>query len=186
MGVIFGRPAVNEESARNHYATDKHEWSTELGLSDAAIAIPEAAVDAVVERSAELGAEEEAEPQRDVVEPSYANGLAVLGDPEVRKSGEKEIHEAVDEAHVRGQGLDDDLGAEEAEGAEKGGGDDFCECTVGVVVGCVEVKVVRFFAEPVGFVLEEFRRVGFAEEEKAGNLNQSVGYRNGIESPLER
>ena len=46
-----------------------------------------------------------------------------------------------------------------------------------------ERVVARLFAQSFGFYVEDLRRVGFAEEEKAADLDECVGYACGVEDP---
>ena len=85
--LVLGSPAVDEEAHRDEDGAGHHHGDTVLGAASAFaavadIALLERGVDAVLQRGAHLGAQEEAEAERDVVEAADAQGLTVaaLGD----------------------------------------------------------------------------------------------------------
>lgn len=60
MCLIFRRPAIPEESYRDKDSARNHEWHAKFGLADAVVATFQKPVDAVLERSTDLRAKEEA------------------------------------------------------------------------------------------------------------------------------
>ena len=71
--MILGRPAVQKEPDRHQHAARNHERNTELGLTGTVVALLQLPVYAVVDRGADLGAEEETQSERYVVEAANAN-----------------------------------------------------------------------------------------------------------------
>lgn len=114
-------------------------------------------VDAVVDGGADLGAEEEAQAEGDIIEATDADGFVVTEFPESGEGGEDEVHETVKVGHVDCEDLNDDLGAEEDERAGDGAFHGIGEGAFGVFVFGVEGRVVSFFAELFGFVMQQFR-----------------------------
>lgn len=137
----------------------------------------------VVDRGADLGGEEEAEAEGDVVEAADADGFVVDGLPEAGEGGEDEVEDSVEVGHVDGEDLHDGLRAEEAEGAHEGVFERVGEGAFRVLEFGFEVRVAGLFAEPLGFLVQEFGRVGFFEEEKAEYLDDGVGDGGGVECP---
>ena len=70
----------------------------------------QSAVDPIVGAGVDLRAETESQSERDVVETSDADRLAVDTLPERRKGRDDEVEEAKKIGHVQGDDLDDGLG----------------------------------------------------------------------------
>lgn len=183
--AVLSCPAVDEETGGREEGREGEEGDAELGASDAVVAGFEMPVDAVVEGGADLGAEPEAQAQGDVVEAADAGGLVVVGrvGPEGWEGREHEVHDAVDVGHVDGEGLDDGLGGEEAEGADERGPKDLGEGLVLALGFGLVGGVVGVFTEGVSADAEDLGSVGFAEEEETGDLDDAVGDGGGVEDP---
>ena len=151
------RPAVDEKAGRDEDRAGDHEWNAEFGTSLPSIFLLELSVNAIVDRGADLRPQEAPDAEGDVVEAADADAFLVAGFPEEGKGREDEVHEAVEVGHVDGEDLDDDLGAEEDEGAGDGAFHGVGEGAFGVFVFGVEDRVGGFFAEFFGFDVEEFR-----------------------------
>ena len=118
VGVVLSGPAVEEEADGEDGGAGDHERDAEFGFAGASVALLERLVDVVVDRGADLGGEEEAEAQGDVVEAADADAFVVDALPEAREGGEDEVEDAVEVGHVDGEHLHDGLRAEEAEGPD--------------------------------------------------------------------
>lgn len=151
MGVVLGGPAVDEEAGGDEGGAGDHEGDAELGAAGVVVFLLQLSVDAVVDGGADLGAEEEAEAEGDVIEATDADGFVVSEFPEAGEGGEDEVNEAVEVGHVDREDLDDDLSAEEDEGAGERAFHGVGEGAFGMFVFGVEGRVVVFFAELFGF-----------------------------------
>lgn len=80
----------------------------------------------------------------------------VAGLPEEGEGGENEVHDAVKVGHVDGEDLNDELGAEEDEGAGDGAFHGVSKGTLGVFIFSAKGGIVGFFAEFFGFGVKEF------------------------------
>lgn len=77
MSVVLGRPAIQEETDGHEQAAREHERDTELGLADAVVALLQLPVYPIVDRGADLGAEEESRSERYIVEAADADRFVV-------------------------------------------------------------------------------------------------------------
>lgn len=145
MRLLLRRPAIPEQADRDEDRARDHQRDAKLRPAHAAVARFEGRVDAVLQRGADLGAEEEAAAQREVVEAADADGFVVDGLPELREGGEDEVHEAVEVGHVEGEDLDDDLRAEELEGPAQADLESAEDGAVRMVVFGAEAFVACFF-----------------------------------------
>lgn len=183
VGMVLGGPAVEEEAYRQDGGAGDHEGDAKLGLAGGVVAALEGLVDVVVDRGADLGGEEEAEAEGDVVEAADADGFVVDALPEAGEGGEDEVEDAVEVGHVDGEDLHDGLRGQQAEGPHQGAAEGVGEGAFRVLEFGLEVGVAGFLAEPFGFLVQEFGRVGFSEEEEAGDLDDGVGDGGGVECP---
>lgn len=102
------------------------------------------------------------------------------------KGGEDEVGYAVDVGHVEGDDNDDGLRGQHDDGALDAGAELGEERLVRVgfgVLRCVPVRVAGFLAEALGFLLEDFRGVGFAQEDEAEALYDDAEDGRGPEYP---
>ncbi len=118
----LGGPAVHDEADGQEDGARHHHGHAVLGAAGAAAVPPlQGHVDAVLQRRADLRAQEEPQPQRDVVEPADAERLAVAGGrrarPQRRERRQHDVDQPVHVQHVDGEDLHDDLGGDHAEGA---------------------------------------------------------------------
>lgn len=151
MGVVLGGPAVDEEADGDEEGAGDHEGDAELGAAGVVVFLLQPSIDAVVDGGADLGAEEEAEAEGDVIEAANADGFVVSEFPEGGEGGEDEVHEAVEVGHVDREDLDDDLSAEEDKGAGERAFHSIGEGASGVFVLGVQGRVVGFFPKFFSF-----------------------------------
>jgi hypothetical protein len=181
--MVLSGPAVEEEAYRQDSGAGDHEGDAELRSAGSVVALLEGLVDVIVDGGADLGGEEEAEAEGDVVEAADADGFVVDALPEAGEGGEDEVEDAVEVRHVDGEDLHNGLRGQEAEGPHEGASEGVGEGAFRVLKFGLEVGVAGFIAEPFGFLMQEFGRVGFSEEEEAGDLDDGVGDRGGVECP---
>ena len=83
MGAVLGRPAVEEETRGHESGGRDHERDAEFGPAlPVGAAGFQSPVDGVVERGTDLGAEEEADPEADIVEAADAEIFLIVLYPE--------------------------------------------------------------------------------------------------------
>lgn len=185
--LVLGRPPVDEQADGHEHGAGDHHGHAVLGPAGPAVARLEPGVHAVLQRRAHLRAQEEAHAQRDVVEAADAEALAVaLGRgrrPQAGERDEHDVHEAVEEHHVEGEDLQDDLGAQQAKGPHKGDAQRLGQGPVGVVERRVEVVVARLLDELPLLPGEQDRHVGLAQEDDARDLNGGVCDRGRVKCP---
>lgn len=196
VGLVLGGPAVDEEAHGDEDGAGDHHGDAVLGAAEALasvaeIAVLERGVDAVLQPGADLGAQEEAQAEGDVVEAADAQGLAVAarGDgagEQGRERDEHDVHQAVEVHHVQRQDLDDDLRRQQAEGPRHGGAQHPGHGAVRVVVGGVESVVARLVDEPPALPLQQHGRVRLAQEDEAQQLDDGVGDGGSPEGPAPR
>lgn len=116
MAMLLGSPGKNGNAARRNESRRYHERDAKLG--DARLALGDAValllplVVPVGQGPADKDADERAHGQGNVVERRRADGHAVDVAPQGGKRRDDEVHHAVVEGLVAGQGLDDGLRGE--------------------------------------------------------------------------
>lgn len=96
VGAFVTRPTVDEQTDGDQYGAWDHQGDPEFRLADVVVAQLQLAVDPVVDGGADLGAQEETQPERNVVE-AADSGLFVVGfGPDGGEGGKNEIHETVE------------------------------------------------------------------------------------------
>lgn len=102
MAVSLGRPAVDKETNGGRHSRDIQQRRTELGSPRVVIPGFQTAVDAIIQRGADLRAEPEAQTQGDVVQAADAGGFVVVifASPEEGEGREHEVHDSVGVCHV--------------------------------------------------------------------------------------
>lgn len=83
MCVCLSTPAIPKQANRYEKTTCKHERQSKLGSANSIVFLLEVAVNAIVEESGDLGSDDGAEAEGDVVQTGDAAGFVVFVDPEV-------------------------------------------------------------------------------------------------------
>lgn len=113
--MVLRGPAIDEESSWDQKAAWDHERCSIFRLTNAVVSMLETAVKFIVERCADLSAEEEAYAERNIVQTADADAFMITCFPQSRESGKDEVHESVEISHVDCQDLDYRLGTEKSE-----------------------------------------------------------------------
>lgn len=178
-------PAIEQEAnGRDEQTRQQHRHSV-LWPRLAACLLLKDAVEIVHRRPAQLGAEDLACANGDVVQTADGNGFVVHGRVEGGVAREGEVEEAVAEAAAEGLDLDDWVEGEEAEGPRQtlaegpeGGAVGGVGGEFGVVAG-----VAGLLAELGGAFEEEQGRVGFPDDGDGAELDDDVRDGRGPEHP---
>lgn len=183
----LGGPAVHDEADGHEDGAGDHHGDAVLGAAGAAVPPLERHVDAVLQRRADLGAHEEAEAEREVVEPADAEGLAVAVGPRARPQRRERRQHDVDQPiyikHIHGQHLHYNLRSDHTEGPHQRDPQQLGDGAVRVVVRGVQRRVARLLDEAFLFPEKQDRAVRLLEEEHARPLDHGVRDRGGVERP---
>ncbi|KAK1244756.1 hypothetical protein MKX08_004385 [Trichoderma sp. CBMAI-0020] len=176
--VRLGRPRVDEDAdGQENGAGDEH-GHAELwpaGPAVGHVAALEGGVDAVLQRRADLGAQEEAEAERDVVEARDAGALAVLGGPERGEGRQDQRHD-----------LHNGLRGQQAERPSQRRRQRLQHRPVRAVVLGHEIRVARRLDQRRLLALQQHRRVRLLQEEDARRLDHAAGNRRAVKDPSPR
>lgn len=175
MCIPLSRPTIYEQAYGNKTAPRDHQRDTKLWTANIVVLSFQSTVDLIIQGSANLSSEEEADAQGDVIQATNANGLVVLLFPQNWKCGQYEIHEAVKICHVDRQGLDYGLRAQKFERAYQAPLHSVGERSLRMLELCVEGFVTSLFSKLINFRGKQFRWIGFSEEEKSTQLYDGVG-----------
>lgn len=107
MYAVLRRPPVHQQAQVADDDAREHEWDAELRLAGIAVSRLSPSVQEVHQGSAQLGASNLRQRDRDVVQAADLDGLVVLLDPEVGEGGEDNIQQAVVEARDDCRDLND-------------------------------------------------------------------------------
>ena len=140
-------------------------------------------VDSICSLRRDLRAEEETQTQRDVIETCDGDFLLVNLGPEQWEGGQDEIQDAVHEADVEGQDLDDWLREQELEGSLECSSNVSGELAVGSVEFGVQFLVAGDLDQLLLLAVEKRSGVGLLQVEHSQSLHQHGSNGGGPEYP---
>lgn len=182
-------PAVDEDAdGQKDGAGDEHRhaelWPAGPAVGD--VAALEGGVDAVLQRRADLGAQEEAEAEGDVVEACDAGALVVLVGPQRGERREDQVRHAVEEHHVQRHDLHNGLRGQQAERPSQRRRQRLEHGPVRAVVLGHEIRVARLLDQCLLLALQQHRRVRLLQEEDARRLDHAARNRRAVKDPSPR
>lgn len=139
-----------------------------------------------MQRCADLSAQEEAEPEGDVVEAGDAWAFVVLGGPQGGERGENQVRHAVEKHHVQGHDLHNGLRSQKAERPCKCNRQGLEDGTIRVVVLGDEIGVASLLDQRHLLALQQHRRIRLLQEEDARGLDHAAGNRRAVKDPSPR
>lgn len=187
--VRLGRPAVDEDAdGQQDGAGDEHRhaelWTARSAVGH--VAALEGGVDAVLQRRADLGAQEEAQAQRDVVEACDAGALVVLVGPERGERRQHQVRHAVEIHHVQRHDLHNGLRGQQAKRPGQRRRQRLQHRPVRAVVFRHEIRVARGLDQRLLLALQQHRRVRLLQEEDARRLHHAARNRRAVKDPSPR
>lgn len=172
-----------EDGARDEHG-DAEFRSAGTAVGD--VASLEGGVDAVLQRRADLSAQEEAEAEGDVVEACDAGAFVVLVGPQRGVRGENQVCHAVEKHHVQGHDLHNGLRGQQAERPSKRRRQRLKQSPIRSVVLGDEAGVARLLDQRHLLALQQHRRIRLLQEEDARRLDHAARNRRAVKDPSPR